>query len=423
MTSFDISYFIITVLAQFVIIYLIREFFTKEIKFNFKTILIIIVSSIVESYISRILPSPVNGLICLVYFLLFIYINGKTKFKESFFYIVIIWLMLVIIDIFLMLILNIMTNMFNLQFEAVIIKPICTVCLCAILYILSKVELVKKLISKAYNNFVKLTYSFVQLLFIIVLYFLLGAIGITNLNNRIMILILLISAILFGLTIIRFIITRYEILTLKETNLLLIKNNEFYMKLIEDYRILKHNLISQLLGIKTVSNKKAKLLIDELIKDYNENFLPTQNIKNVPSGLNGLVYEKVYNFNKKDINVFVENDLKCDIYNSITSRNYNLLCEALGITLDNAMDAAYSSKDKVVYLKFNEFEDRIIVTIMNSFNGELDLELLGTIKYTTKRQGHGFGLYSLMERNKLQIQNKIRNNVFIVKIIIYKKNK
>ena len=331
----------------------------------------------------------------------------------------IIWLSSILIDISLMVILNIIQSVLNYHFNALIVKPVCTVILCIILFILSRFDGINKLIDKAYNIISKISYGYMYIVLIIFLYFIIDVIGIINIENK-MIFIILISVVLFTLTIIKFIINKYEIITLKETNNLLINNNEFFIKLIEDYRILKHNLTSQLLGIKSVSNKKSKLLIDDLIRGYNATFLSTQNIKDVPAGLNGIVYEKLYNFNQKDLKVFVENKIKSKIFDSISPRSYNLLSEALGVTLDNAIEAANNSEDKVVYLIFSEDEDKIFIEIMNTFTGVIDLDKIGTINYTSKKNGQGLGLYSLIGRKKLQIQTKIKNNIFKTKIIISK---
>ena len=231
-----------------------------------------------------------------------------------------------------------------------------------------------------------------MMILILVLYFVIGAIGIVNLNNQFLIFTLLSLAILFTMTIIKFMLDSYEIINLKEMNRNLLKNNEFYVILINDYRVLKHNLINQLLGIKSLANKKSKLLIDDLIEEYNANFVNTQDIKDAPHGLNGLIYEKLYNFNKMDLKFLVNNNIKSALLDVITPRSYNLLCEAIGILLDNAMEAAYLSEDKVVYLNFKESKENIYIEIMNTFRGDLDVDKLGTKDYTTKKLGSGLGL-------------------------------
>ena len=232
---------------------------------------------------------------------------------------------------------------------------------------------------------------------------------------------ILILAVLFFLSIVQFCGNKYHIFILKQTNELLIKNNEFYIKLIDDYRILKHNLISQLLGIKSVSSIKAKKLIDELIMEYSKDFRLNQNIKDIPYGLDGIIYEKIYNFkNNKKLNIIVNNNINNKILNIISPKNYNLLCEALGVTIDNAMNAAIKSKEKVVVLKFNEFEDKIKVIIINTFKGFLDLDKIGNLKSNSRITGHGYGLFSLISKRRLKIKTVIKNNLFINEIEINK---
>ena len=419
MIDFNFPYFIATIFTQLLIIYLFSLYSRIKIEVKLSFILIISVSSIIESFLSIHLKAPINAFICMIYFICLFKWLTRLKLKDIFFYMLIIWLSSILIDISLMVILNIIQSVLNYHFNALIVKPVCTVILCIILFILSRFDGINKLIDKAYNIISKISYGYMYIVLIIFLYFIIDVIGIINIENK-MIFIILISVVLFTLTIIKFIINKYEIITLKETNNLLINNNEFFIKLIEDYRILKHNLTSQLLGIKSVSNKKSKLLIDDLIRGYNATFLSTQNIKDVPAGLNGIVYEKLYNFNQKDLKVFVENKIKSKIFDSISPRSYNLLSEALGVTLDNAIEAANNSEDKVVYLIFSEDEDKIFIEIMNTFTGVIDLDKIGTINYTSKKNGQGLGLYSLIGRKKLQIQTKIKNNIFKTKIIISK---
>lgn len=208
---------------------------------------------------------------------------------------------------------------------------------------------------------------------------------------------------------------------LKETNNLLSKNIDFYIKRINEYRILKHNLKSKLNGLKSVSNKKSIPYINELIEEYNDRMIIPKDIMEVPNGLNGIIYEKVYEFNNKDLQITVENKIKKEILKILTPKNYNLLCEALGVTLDNALEAASKSKDKIVYLKFNESKENIIIKIMNTFSGSIDLDKLGTINYSSKNLGHGLGLFSLLSKDNLKISTCIKNEFFINTILIPKK--
>ena len=100
----------------------------------------------------------------------------------------------------------------------------------------------------------------------------------------------------------------------------------------------------------------------------------------------------------------------------------NLLCEALGVLIDNALEASCVSNDKIIYLQFLETNDNINIKIINSFSGVLDLERLGTINYSSKSKGHGLGLYSIFGRSKIKVKTNIKNNLFCNEIIVKKKN-
>ena len=331
---------------------------------------------------------------------------------------------MVITDISLMLIVNILQNyVFNVTFGNDVVKLVCTIILCLILILFSKLQIVKMIVDKAYKMFCKLNYSYLSVICVLSLYIIADAISILNINNKIMIIILLMSSISFTISIIKFIKQRYEIITLKETNQLLIKNNDFYIKILNEYRVLKHNLIDQLLGIKSVANKNSKLLIDDIIKEYNSSFKNFGDINSIPSGINGIIYEKIYNFNKKNLKISINNKFKSKILDVISSRSYNVLCSAIGITLDNAMSFALKSKDKIIYLEFKEDDDEMIFKIMNTFKGSIDLDKIGEINYTSKKDGHGLGLYYLFEKKKVKTKTFINNNVFGVEIRIDKINK
>ncbi len=421
MIKLNIFQFLMVLISQASLLYTFEKLSNTKLKHSKLLLLIVLISSLIEANISHFINSPINGFISLIYFWVLCILFSKMKLKAIIFYLIIIWLMGILIDLSLMLILNILQNyIFFLPFNLSYIKPICTIVMSIIMILLSRSSKIKKLLSKAMRNYEKLNYSYINLFLILCLYFILGAMGIVNIQNKVMVPILTILAILFTLTIIKFVLNNYDILVLKETNDLLIKNNEFYLKLLEDYRILKHNLTSQLLGLKTVSNQKAKDLIDDLIKKYNDSFKTTNDMRNIPSGLTGIIYEKIYHFNHKELKVTVDNKVRNKVFDILSAHSYNMLCEAIGIILDNAMEAAVESKDKIIYLKFRESKESIKVTIMNTFSGTIDLEKLGTVNYTSKKKGHGLGLYSLIHRNRLQIKTSIKNNFFMNELLIEK---
>ncbi len=414
--------YIAVLISQIIIIKVFQSFIKIQKKcFSKYLIVLMIISSVIETILAYIIDPSLNSFICIVYFLIIFKLIFKTSIKKNIFYIAALWLIMILIDISLMTILDILqTYIFHVELNIIIVKPMCTIVLIILLVYIIRNKQINNFINKAYKLF---DTNYLYLICLLFLYFVLGTIGINSVGKKNVILNLLSLAILFSLTIIKFILYQFEIIELKKTNKNLINNNEFYIKLLDDYQILKHNLTNQLLGIKIVSNKKAKSLINDLIKDYNENFQVIQNIKDVPTSLNGLIYEKLYTFNEKNLVVSVDNNIKHQILSILSSRNYNLLCESLGIVLDNAITAAAKSEDKIIYLNFQEQRDDIVLTIMNSFNGSLDLEELGNINYTSKKnkKNHGYGLYTLLNKRRLSMKTSIRNNLFINEIKIKKK--
>ena len=143
-------------------------------------------------------------------------------------------------------------------------------------------------------------------------------------------------------------------MVLKLTNKLLEENNLTNKKVITEYSILKHNFESKLLGIKDVANKEAKILIDDLLEDTNSSVYIKNDINAMPLGINGLVMGKLAKHEKSNVNISITNDITSDILDVVSPRSYNLFCEALGVSLDNALESSKNTKEKLVYLKDEE---------------------------------------------------------------------
>ena len=121
---------------------------------------------------------------------------------------------------------------------------------------------------------------------------------------------------------------------------------------------------------------------------------------------------------KKDKSVI---DIGCDhgllsIFLAEKYQNLNIIASDVN---DNALESAKNTKEKLVYLEFKETDTEIKITVINTFSGGVDLDCLGEVNYTSKKKGHGLGLYSLFRKN-LNIKTSIKNNLFINDIAIKK---
>ena len=163
-------------------------------------------------------------------------------------------------------------------------------------------------------------------------------------------------------------------------------------------------------------------MINEIIKEQNESFYFKYDIEKMPTGISGLILEILYQFKDDKLHVKIDNRVKENLLTVVGYKKYNLMCDYLGIILNNALEACKESKEKLVLIEFSEKEDIIVVKVTNSFKGTINVDKIGDLNYTTKEFGHGLGIYSIISRKKIKTSFIIKNNYFISQIIINKAN-
>lgn len=412
--------FMASAMLQGAIIYVFRKMSQRKIYYNLRDIFIMLVASAVQMILNIHGLQAIGTIITIIYFyFMFQHLFHCTK-DESQNYSVIIWIICLIIDVLVMFVVSGYKSSSIYEEHVNISKSVGTIIMSMILIAISKLKFITKFLRQLYQKMSKLNIPIKYIFVLIIIFSYVAVTGSNNLFDHVMITGLLIIAVFLIVITIILIFLNYKILTLKITNEILEKNNEVNQKAIYQFRILKHNLESQLMGVKTVANKKAKALLDNLIKEYNESFYIKHDINSMPLGINGLVLDKLYKYNEDNIEISITNKIKSRILKSVGPRSYNLFCEALGVTLDNALESAKESKDKLVYIEFRENKEVIQMKIMNTFHGNIDLDKLGTVNYTSKSKGHGLGLYSLFGRKNLTITTSIKNNLFVNKIEVKK---
>ncbi len=362
----------------------------------------------------------ISPLISIIYFIYVFQRMYKSDRKTAVSYSIIIWTISVIIDLISMLIIS-NTVTLNEQ-NRNILKFFSSLFMSLIQLIIFILPISQKYIKKINQKIVQGNIDFKHISVVIVIYLIIGVFSVSNIDNAYLISVVVVIGLISLIIIYNFVSMNYQIVMLKKTNDILEKNNEGNLELLKEYRVLKHNLEHNLMGIKSVANKKSQQLIDALIKEYNSKFYIKQDMTSMPGGINGFILEKFYKYAEEDLKITVENKIKKKILGLLGPRNYNLFCEALGVTLDNALESAVKSKEKLLYLEFKETKESLMVTVTNTFTGNIEIDKLGTKEYTSKETGHGLGLYSLFNRKNLYITTAIKNNLFINKIEVKKKH-
>ena len=337
----------------------------------------------------------------------------KLNNKDLIYYSIIEWIIATILDILIMSLFGIV------KLDEDIYRIIGSSIIAIIFFFAGRINFIKRNINQIKKRLYKITNSTYMLIIIIIIYFFLGSYCLNNINDFSIQLIVFVISLLFISLIILFVIQLSQIIFLKDNIKILTKNNEFYIEKIDEYRILKHNLIYSLDAVKAVGNKKVKLLVDEIINQYKDIIKMPRHFKEIPSGINGIVSEKVYDLSP-DVKYVVDNKIKSNIIETVKARDFNLYYEALGITLDNAIEALEKCDNKILYISITEDSKIIKTTIINTFRGNIDIDKIGTKNYTSKKEGNGLGLYSIFRMKSVRVKSYIIENKYITEIEITK---
>lgn len=349
----------------------------------------------------------------------------KISIKKSIYYTIIILIISLICDAAMPTILN-NTYLLNIDkfqnnylFRALLIMPV------SILFIfIVSMPHIKNIINVFYiktlenNRISKLFIIFVLLIIIIfiILICLNGYNQVSKIGHLITYLVIIFFCILFVLLMYLF----YKEYQVKVLNQNIIEENKYMKDIARQEKEFKHNLINNLLGIKTVASKKVNQLIDELILEYRTDYKNILNINDLPDGVLSIIYRKAYEENIDNLNLAVDNKIKKDLIDILSPKNYNKFCTSIGILFDNALDAVKSCKEKIIEINFLEDEEYVYYIQKNSFNNVIDLERTGTKEYTTKKSGHGIGLNYVKNLKNIETKNEVINNMFITKLKIKK---
>lgn len=423
----EILFSYITLLLNFISSLIDYKILTKEkIQINFCNILHLIlfpVFSLIISYTSVILLKLVMNIFFILVLIKMFY---KSNLKKSLYFTTIISIIFLISDMLISIL--IVNNKYLINFsnfrEKYYIRSILIIPVCLLSVFISSLRFLIKYTNEFFNKLFSKKKSndliFRYLIFMGLLISLLSCLNAYNNVNRIGHLIIVISALLLIVVSIFTLIFIYTEYQTKILNRNIVEENKYMKDIARQEKEFKHNLINNLLGIKTVASKKVNQLIDELISEYKTDYKNILNINDLPDGVLSIIYRKAYEENIDNLNLAVDNKIKKDLIDMLSPKNYNKFCTSIGILFDNALDAIKSCKEKVIEINFLEDDEYVYYIQKNSFTNVIDLEQTGTKEYTTKKNGHGIGLNYVKNLKNIETKNEVINNMFITKMKIKK---
>ncbi len=278
---------------------------------------------------------------------------------------------------------------------------------------------------------IKFKYLFLICLFVMLCINFLMATIYYRLNSILIILINSFLVVIYSYIIYRSLNERNNSILIKAENDSLMESLHQYEDMVDRQRVDNHENKNQLLIIKNMIKKNDKDVvkyIETIVKDQMEDdeSLYTR-VMTIPSGgLQGIIYQKMLVM--KDENILFSLDVsrdvrKIDLEDLGMEDNYRL-CKIVGVLLDNAIEESRNIDDKRIMICLYVDDNKLVIDISNRFNGNIDFERLDEEGYTTKGDGHGYGLSLvkkiLSETDIFENERSVKKDVFkqIVKVKI-----
>lgn len=203
-----------------------------------------------------------------------------------------------------------------------------------------------------------------------------------------------------------------------------------YESIINEQGKRNHEFNNQLMVLQGYINDKKKLkeYLNIIIDDQKggQNFRIKQLGYLPDGGLKGLLYYKLSKMEEKKIKSFlyVNQNLK-NSFKNISVDFYRDITKIFGVFIDNAIDAASEADKKEIVIDIRKDDDSLIIIINNTYKENNDINKVGKKGYTSKGNGHGFGLSLVSDITKRNDQiesfSDIENGMFKQTLIIYLK--
>lgn len=407
-------------------IFLQRKIFTKKIK-SLITIFLFSLCIVISYMVTNFFIKCVVILEILMILLKLMYKDSINKIWISSFFS---WFILLISELLVSILITILHLNINEYYGTFFIGIIISL----FSIIISKIKLVKNSITKIIFRFDKLNIKFLTFIINIIAISFSIIIYINTINVSKTALYVLSLLVIIIYTVISFILFEYfnKNTKMKENINIISENLREYEKMLDFQRVANHENKNELLVIKgKIKNKDEDVIkyIDNIIKDKrNDNEFFYNTTKLIPEGgLQGLIYYKSLLIKEKNINFDLNIDRKIRKYNlsSLKIDENRDLCKIIGVWIDNAIQATLKSENPQIMMQMYPDNECIIFEISNTFIGMIDLEKIDQIGYTTKGNGHGYGLSLVKEiikrNNKFENKRSITGNIFKQILIIKQK--
>lgn len=372
--------------------------FKKEIKkINFKVFFILLVITILSFYNTFYNYSFSKLIISFIGTFIILKLMFKDNTKDTFIKSLLIYLLGWVLElIFSIIFIYFIFESLQQIDQSFVIKFLFSILISLMLLLWSYNKILKRVVNSIYkymNNVLNLT---IIIVFFVICLATLAYYLIVNtdvFSSVALILLLIVLIFLFITSIVQIIKGKKA----DEKQEILLNFMKEYEILIDNERMIKHEMINNLLVLKSIKNRNSKeyeKVLEEIIDSYKSK-KSYKGLYDLPSGLKGLFYYKLYDMKNKNIEVFMNvSDQAIKKLDSLNPKLLSKTCKILGTLLDNASEAAEQAKDKLVVIDIYEEENDIVLYIENTMNKEkININILKEKGFSTKGKNRGYGLY------------------------------
>lgn len=362
--------------------------------------------------------------VIVVVMLIFYKVLYKESILNTFFKTIIIYLFLMIGDFFVSMLTMFIPNIKSIGIDYIsFIKDACTVLDSIFMYLIFKNQNFTQLISKLINYlFSKLKYFvFVLLFFAFSSFWIIAYKNAFDLSITTFLMAFCLI-VFFILLCIAMIYQYFKNKTAEKEQKQLLELMEEYENLLETGRENRHEMLNNLIVLKTEKNKaseKYEELLDDIIRQYqSKKSTNYSSLYKLPSGIKGIVYYKMANIKDNEINfISVISEEMYKLFDEMDTKLYYKVCKITGILIDNAIEASTVSDDKLLLIDIYKEDNLVNIYIENTFEGTVDIDSINKKGFSTKGKNRGLGLHIvstiLKENDNLSLEQRVVNNKFV----------
>lgn len=379
----------------------------SEIRLNFRNIKVYIgiVFMIAALMTNSIMVEPILKIIVVLFIsTCTIMLMYELSLKEAMILSIITQLLYVISELLVIIVVLIITNInSNKQLVDIFFGTIyANIAIGALVYIIIQIPFIKKIYDKLLSLLQNQKIYNITLIVILVIVTISVALNFIFYRNNLILmsfigLMLLIAYLVF---IMNNIVIRNNYLNMHIKYNDTLETLKSYEDILDKYKVSNHENKNQLLMIRNMLRKDSKNDISKYIDNIVQNeYKDDENLmfetSKIPSGgLRALIYSKMLYMKNNNVNFFLKIDKKIRTIQLSNMKEETILdlCKIIGVFLDNSIEEVAKIGKGTVGIELYLINNKLNISISNSFEGSIDLDKISELKYTTKGNGHGYGL-------------------------------